>query len=95
MQHDNNLGIPSCATERPRSMIKWTPELNVNEGPERKGEGVRGTSVPCCLGLNCQPKAKEAGSLSFSEPTPWGSLSSIELCGGPPYNHKRGNYGIK
>lgn len=39
MQHDNNLSIPSCATERPRSMIKWTPELNVNEGNERKGEG--------------------------------------------------------
>lgn len=39
MQQDNNLGIPSCATERPRSMIKWTPELNVNEATERKGEG--------------------------------------------------------
>lgn len=79
MQRDNDLSIPSCAGEA-GSMIRWTLELNVNEG---KG-GVRGTSVSCCLGLNCQRKAEESASLSFSKPTPWGSLSSIKPCGDPP-----------
>lgn len=64
-------------------MIKWTQGLNGNERDEREGEGMRGTSVPCCLGLNCQPKARESGPLSFSKPTPWGQLGSIEPCGTP------------
>lgn len=37
-------------------MTEWTPQgLNGNERDEREGEGMRGTSVPCCLGFNCQP----------------------------------------
>lgn len=52
------------------SMIKWTRELNVNEQDEREGEGMRGTSVPGCLGFNCQPKARDSDPLSFSKPNP-------------------------
>lgn len=63
-------------------MIRWTLELNANEGT---GGGGRGTSVSRCLGLNCRPK-EESGSLSFSKPTPWGSLSSIQPCGDPHIN---------
>lgn len=75
-------------------MIRWTLELNVNEG-KGGGGGVRGTSVSCCLGLNCQPKAEESASLSFSKPTPWGSLSSIKPCGTPlPYKPNGGNNGM-
>lgn len=62
-------------------MIKWTQGHHGNEQDEREGEGMRGTSVPCCLGLNCQPKARESGPLSFSKPTPWGQLDSTEPCG--------------
>lgn len=59
-------------------MTEWTQGLNGNERDEREGEGMRGTSVPCCLGFNCQPKARESGPLSFSKPTPQGQPGSIE-----------------
>lgn len=52
-------------------MIKWTQKLNGNEQDKREGEGMRGTSVPGCLGFNCQPKkARESNPLSFSKPNP-------------------------
>lgn len=68
-------------------MFEWTQGLNGNEGDEREregeGEGIRGTSVPCCLGFNCQPKARESGPLSFSKPTPQGQPGPIEPRGTP------------
>lgn len=54
-------------------------ELNGNEQDERQGEGMRGTSVPCCLGFNCQPKVRESGPpLSFSKPNPPSGMGRLQ-----------------
>ena len=71
-------------------MIKWTQRLNGNEQDEREGEGMRGTSVSCCLGFNCQPKAKESALLSFSKPTPMGKEAPVSHVG-PLLNSNGGN----
>lgn len=46
-------------------MIKWTQRLNGNEQDKREGEGMRGTSVPCCLRFNCQPKKQSPTPFYF------------------------------
>lgn len=87
----SQIKIHSCAIHpeegRKRATVRedqWSnghKSLMVMSGMRGKGEGMRGTSVPCCLGFNCQPKARESGPLSFSKPTPRGQPSSNEPCG--------------